>query len=49
MGQKIKIGGVEGTIESIDNIYLVLKTDEGKFIFPIKEINDNIIQVMDDK
>ena len=49
VGQKIKIGGVEGTIEAIDNIYLTLITDDGKFIFPIKEVNDTIIQVMDKK
>lgn len=49
VGQKIKIGGIEGTIEAIDNIYLTLITDDGKFIFPIKEVNDTIIQVMDKK
>jgi len=49
VGQKIKIGGVEGTIEAIDNIYLTLVTDDGKFIFPIKEVNDTIIQVLDKK
>ena len=47
VGQKIKIGGIEGTIEAIDNIYLTLITDDGKFIFPIKEVNDTIIQVLD--
>ncbi len=49
VGQKIKIGGIEGTIESIDNIYLTLITDDGKFIFPIKEVNDTIIQVIEKK
>ena len=49
VGQKIKIGGIEGTIEAIDNIYLTLITDDGKFIFPIKEVNDTIIQVLDNK
>ena len=49
VGQKIKIGGIEGTIEAIDNIYLTLITDDGKFIFPIKEVNDTIIQVMEKK
>ena len=47
VGQKIKIGDVEGTIEAIDNIYLVLVNENGKFIFPIKEINDKIVQVME--
>ncbi len=49
VGQKIKIGGIEGTIDAIDNIYLTLITDDGKFIFPIKEVNDTIIQVLDNK
>ena len=49
VGQKIKIGSIEGTIEAIDNIYLTLITDDGKFIFPIKEVNDTIIQVFDTK
>ena len=49
VGQKIKIGSIEGTIEAIDNIYLTLITDDGKFIFPIKEVNDTIIQVWDNK
>ena len=49
VGQKIKIGGIEGTIEAIDNIYLTLITDDGKFIFPIKEVNDTIIQVIEKK
>jgi len=47
VGQKIKIGDVQGTIEAIDNIYLVLVNNNGKFIFPIKEINDKIVQVID--
>lgn len=46
-GQKIKIKGIEGKVEAIDNIYLTLITEEGKFIFPIKEVNDNIIQVIE--
>ncbi len=48
IGQKIKIGEVQGTIKSIDNIYLVLVNDDGRFIFPIKEVNDKIIQVVDE-
>ena len=48
VGQRIRIGKVEGTIDAIDNISLVLKTNEGKFIFPIKEVNDRIIQLLND-
>ena len=48
VGQKIRIGEIEGTIAALDNITMTLITDKGKFIFPIKEINDKIIQVFDD-
>ncbi len=48
VGQRIKVGEVQGTIDAIDNICLVLKTNEGKFIFPIKEVNDRVIKVLDD-
>jgi len=49
IGQKIKIGEVQGTIKAIDNIYLVLVNENGKFIFPIKEINDKIVQVIENE
>jgi hypothetical protein len=49
VGQRIKIGDVQGVIESIDNIYMTLITTEGKFIYPIKEVSDKIIQIIDDK
>ena len=49
VGQRIKVGDVQGVIESIDNIYMTLVTHEGKFIFPIKQVSDAIIQVIDDE
>ena len=49
VGQKIKIGNKIGIIESIDNINLVLRTDDGKFVYPIKKVNDKIIQIFDEK
>ena len=45
VGQKIKVGEVEGIIESLDNISLILKIDNGRLMIPIKEINDNIIEL----
>ncbi len=48
VGQRIKIGEIKGTIDSIDNINLVLLTEKGKFIFPITEVNNQIIQIFDD-
>ena len=47
VGQRIRVGKIEGTIDAIDNIYLTLITKEGKFIFPIKKVNDKIIQVFE--
>lgn len=47
IGQRIRIGEKEGTIEAIDSIYLTLKTKDGKYIFPIKEVNDQVVQVID--
>lgn len=49
VGQKIKIGDIKGTIDSIDNIYLTLITEDGKFIYPIKEVSNQIVQILDNK
>ena len=46
VGQRIKIGQTEGVIESLDNISVILNTDNGKMMIPIKEINDNIIEII---
>ncbi len=45
LGDKIKVNGVKGTIESIDNISITLKTNEGKTIIPIKEVVDNRVEI----
>lgn len=47
VGQKIKIDDTVGIIESIDNINLVLKTGDGKLIYPIKKVNDEVVQILD--
>lgn len=44
-GMHVKIGDKEGVVESIDNISLILKTDSEKLIIPIKEVNNNIIEI----
>ena len=49
VGQRIKIDATEGIIDTIDNINLVLKNKEGKFMYPIKEVNDKIIQIFDEE
>ncbi len=46
IGQKIKIKNVVGVIESIDNICMVLVTEKGKTIYPIKEIVDAEIEIL---
>ncbi|NQX84632.1 MAG: mechanosensitive ion channel [Flavobacteriaceae bacterium] len=45
LGQTIKVKGLEGDIEAIDDISLTLKTKTGKTIIPIKEIVDNQVEI----
>lgn len=47
IGQKVKIKGTTGTVESIDNITMTLKTETGKMILPIKEVVDNEVEVVE--
>lgn len=46
IGMKIQINDTIGTIESIDNICMVLKTENEKVIFPIKKINNSEIKIL---
>jgi small-conductance mechanosensitive channel len=45
VGDKIKLKGVEGTIEAIDHISMVIKTSKGKVVVPIKKIVENKVEV----
>ena len=45
IGQKIHVNNVSGTIESIDNISVTLKTAKGKTVLPIKDITQNQIDI----
>lgn len=45
-GDKISVNGTEGVIESIDNICVIIKTQTGKAVLPIKEIVDNKIKII---
>lgn len=47
IGQKIKINNTIGVIDSIDNICLILNTEEGKMVFPIKDIVDSQIKIIE--
>ena len=38
VGDKVKLKGIEGTIEAIDNVCMTLKTAAGKTIIPIREV-----------
>jgi len=45
IGQKIEFNNIKGEVEAIDSISLVLKTDEGKLVIPIKDIVENQIKI----
>jgi len=45
IGDRIKFNDVEGTIESIDSIFVTLKTVKGKLVIPIKEMVENRVEV----
>ena len=45
IGDNIKVNNIEGVIESIDNICIVVITVDGKVVLPIKEIVDKIVVV----
>jgi len=44
-GDRIKTKDVEGTIESIDAIFITLKTEKGKVVVPVNEVVDNKVEV----
>ena len=46
VGNRIKANSFEGVIESIDEISVVISTENKKIIIPIKEIVDNKIEVL---
>ncbi len=46
VGNRIKTENFEGVVESIDNISMVLKTEDKTIIIPIKEIVDNKIEIL---
>ena len=46
IGQKIKVNDTIGVIHSIDNICMIIRTEEGDMVFPIKDIVDNQIKIL---
>jgi hypothetical protein len=45
IGQKIIFDNVAGTIESIDNLAMTLKTENGKIVLPINDVVENKIEI----
>ncbi len=47
VGDKVKFDKIEGRVEAIDNISVIIKTKSGKVVVPIKKIVDNTVEVED--
>ncbi len=47
IGQKIEFGDIKGEVEVIDGISLTLKTEQGKFVIPIKDIVESQVRIQD--
>lgn len=47
IGMKIQIDDQTGIIESIDNICLVLKTENDKIVYPIKKITNTQVRILE--
>ena len=45
VGDKIKIDGMEGTVEAIDNISMTLKTTKGRTILPISYVVESKVDI----
>jgi len=45
VGDKVKIGKIEGKVEAIDNISMIIKTKSGKVVVPIKKIVNKTVEV----
>lgn len=45
VGDVIKLNGIEGTILSIDNIFMTIKTASGKLVLPIKDVVEQTVEI----
>ncbi|WP_424001955.1 mechanosensitive ion channel family protein [Maribacter sp. IgM3_T14_3] len=45
IGDKVKIGDLQGTVIGIDNISMILKTKTGKVVIPIKKVVEKTVTV----
>jgi len=48
VGQKIRIENMEGTIERMDSVNFMLRTEKGKISIPIKKLMEEKVEIMDD-
>ena len=46
LGDHIKLEGIEGTVEAIDNISMTLSTTKGKLILPIKDVVESKVEIL---
>ena len=45
IGQKIQFNDIKGEVEAIDNISVVLKTEQGKLVVPIKDLVESQVKI----
>jgi len=45
IGQKIEFNNIKGEVETVNNISVTLKTEEGKLIVPIKDIVESQVKI----
>lgn len=45
VGDKVKFDKIEGRVEAIDNISVIIKTKSGKVVVPIKKIVNNTVEI----
>ena len=45
VGDVIKVDGIEGTIESIDSLFMTLKTSNGRRVLPIKDVVEQKVEL----
>lgn len=47
VGQKIRIENMEGTIERMDSVNFMLRTEKGRISIPIKKLMEEKVEIMD--
>lgn len=45
IGDKVQIDEIEGTVEAIDNICMILDTSDGKVIIPIRDVAESRVEI----